>query len=99
MIDVRKFLEEGFSREIKIRYHVSGARVSISEWEHGEVVSDTGSTVEGTLKKCIERYDELVKRKISEKIERLEHKKKDIEKELQKVSQDLNSVKLSFFKG
>lgn len=99
MIDVRKFLEEGFSREIKIRYHVSGARVSISEFEHGEVVWDTASTIEGAIKKCIEKYDESIKRKVSEKIERLEHKKKGIEKELQTVSQDLNSIKLSFFKG
>lgn len=99
MKDVREFLEQGFSRTITIRYHVSGARVSISEWEHGEVVWDTASTVEGALKKCIERYDESIKHKVSEKIERLESKKKDIEKELQNISQDLNSIKLSFFKG
>lgn len=98
MIDVRDFLGEGLSREIKIRYHVSGARVSISEWEHGEVTWDTDSTIEGAIKKCIEKYNESIKRKISEKIERLESKKKDIEKELQKVSTSLNDIKLSFFK-
>jgi len=97
--NVRSFLEKGFPcRSITIRYHISGARVSISDFEHGEVISRVKSTVEQALQSCMDDFDESIKLKVSEKVERLEKKRKEIEKELNSISRDISSLKLNYFK-
>jgi len=101
---IHDFLGEDFSREIVIKYHVSGFRVLIKDSDYGEVTFATGGgkSFEGAaelIADCINKFSDNIKSKEAEKIRRLALKKKEIQKELEEISRELTEITLSKFES
>jgi hypothetical protein len=94
---IKDFLNEGLSRQVVITNHVSGYRVTLKDSEYGEVCSDTGPRFLSLMEKCISRYDNNVKKLKAEKIEKLSRRKKEIQRELERVSNELTNIMLDSF--
>jgi phosphopantetheine adenylyltransferase len=76
---------------------VSGYRVTIKDFEYGEVCSYTGSNVSDLMLTCISKYDDNVKKLKAEKVEKLSRRKKEIQRELEEVSNELTNIMLEAF--
>jgi len=94
---IKDFLSKGLSRQFVVTNHVSGYRVTLKDFEYGEVCSDTGSNVSDLMLTCMSRYDNNVKKLKAEKIEKLSRRKKEIQRELEEVSNDLTNIMLETF--
>lgn len=98
-IDVREFLSAGWpSREISLKYHVQGIKASI-KCDYEEICYAVKPSIEEALWGCIKSFEEAMKIKMEEKIKRLQTRKKELQKEIEEVSYDINSMKLNSFKA
>jgi hypothetical protein len=95
--NMKAFLNEGLSRQVVITNHVSGYRVTLKDFEYGEVCSDTGPSMLILVEKCISKYDNNVKKLKAEKVEKLSRRKKEIQRELKEVSNELRNIMLDTF--
>ncbi len=89
--EIKSFLADG-SRKIVISNHVSGFRVTLSDWQYGETSFDTGSNLESMILACIDRHDRFVDIKKVEKAQQLAKRKKELRAELEEVSHALNAL-------
>jgi hypothetical protein len=89
--EIKCFLADG-SRKIVISNHVSGFRVTLSDWQYGETSFDTGSNLESMILTCIDRHDHIVGVKKVEKAKQLAKRKKELRAELEEVSYALNAL-------
>lgn len=83
--------------KITIENHVTGFRVSLYDFEYGQINSNTGGSFEKITLDCISNLDEIASRKKQLKINLLEQKKESIKRELEKVNKELGSIKLNLF--
>jgi hypothetical protein len=104
---IKDFLNSNDNRII-ITNHVSGYRVSLCNFEYGEVVSEVIRLSPNfwenhdslhSISKCVEKFEERLKIKENEKLEELKIKKKKLKEELQEVSEQINSKTLKLFKN
>jgi len=94
---MKDFLNEGLSRQFVITNHVSGYRVTLKDFEYGEICSDTGPRFLSLIEKCIRKYDNNVKKLKAAKVEKLSRRKKEIQRELEEVSNELTNIMLEAF--
>lgn len=94
---MKDFLNEGLSRQFVITNHVSGYRVTLKDFEYGEICSDTGPRFLSLIEKCIRKYDNNVKKLKAAKVEKLSRRKKEIQRELEEVSNELTNIMLDTF--
>ena len=93
--EIKCFLADG-SRKIVISNHVSGFRVTLSDWQYGETSFDTGSNLESMILACIDRHDHIVGVKKVEKAKQLEKRQEDLRAELEEVSYALKALAPGF---
>jgi hypothetical protein len=95
---IKEFLEKDCTREITIKRHVSGYRVELSDLEYGQIVSCTGS-FDKAYSDCMKYFEDNIKIKIQEKMDRLERRKKEALKSLEEINEELTNIRLSIFKN
>ena len=95
--NMKDFLNEGLSRQFVITNHVSGYRVTLKDFEYGEVCSLTGWNISDLIRTCISKYDNNVNKLKAAKVEELSRRKKEIQKELEEVSNELRNIMLDTF--
>ncbi len=93
---IDKFLDDN-GRSFEVRGHVNGYRVTAKDSDFGEITFSTGENIETMMMECIDRWDKIIAKKESEKIERLARRKKEIENELRQVSEELTDIMLQTF--
>ena len=71
--------------------------VTAKDSDFGEITFATGKNLENMMMECIDKWDKIITKKESEKIERLARRKKEIEKELRHVSEELTDIMLQTF--
>jgi len=96
---IKKYFEKHIFLKISIQNHVSGFRVSISDLDFGEINSETGKSLEDTIVRCLGSFEDIKNKKIKNKINDLEDKKKNIKRELDIVNKELSNIKMSLFKN
>ena len=97
---IKDFLQD-YSRDFVVKGHVSGVRVIARDSDYGEITFSTGSqyNIPNLMMKCVLQWNEVVKNKEKEKIERLARRKKQIQKELEEVSRELTAITLNKFEN
>lgn len=99
---IKAFLAEDSSRQIIIRNHVGGYRVTIRQDEYGEVSFSTKNShgrwpYPHMVIDCMKNYNSNIKKRESERIESLRKRKSEIQKELEEVSEELKNITLKTF--
>lgn len=90
---IRDFLSQDISTHIRISSHCSGFRVTIHTSRFGETSFDTGPNLEQMILGCIERHNSMLSIRKESMIEELEKEKKDLEREMSRLSRDIESLK------
>lgn len=90
--DLRNWLNgEHVSRDVEIRFHVHGLRVSL--YENGrEILSRVESTLEEAFQSCLKDFEKIKKIKLQERIQNLQnsiHRNQDENKIYKKEQEQL----------
>lgn len=96
---IKEFLEKDFNK-ITISNHVSGYRISLHNMHYGEIISKVCSEFHNfsySIIKCIEDFENSLREKELKHLEELKKKKKELQKELEEISFEINSKSLKEF--
>jgi hypothetical protein len=86
-----KFLDDN-SRTFEISGHCQGWRVTAVDSEFGSITSHTGQNLPDLMSECMLSWNKCIAKKQSEKIELFTRLKKEKEKDLKRVSEELKDM-------